>query len=218
MEDRVLAVLAKAPRAGTVKTRLAEATSADWAARVAAAFIHDTVRRLGQVAARRFLLVSPMDSISYFLPVAGERFSILLQGDGDLGLRLERFFQAQLTPAAKVVVVGSDSPTLPIAYVEEAFALLSQADIVLGPASDGGYYLLGLARGIPSIFHGIDWGSERVLEQTISRLETNCQLALLPPWYDVDTLADWHKLRGHVLALRRAGMDPEIPETEQLLE
>lgn len=216
MEDCVLAVFAKAPRPGMVKTRLAEATSAHWAARVAAAFIHDSVQRLSQVAARRFLVVSPTDSISHFLPVAGERFSLLPQGDGDLGARLERFFQAQLTPAARIVVVGSDSPTLPVAYVDEAFALLSQADIVLGPASDGGYYLLGLAR-LPSIFHGIDWGSDKVLEQTISRLDSNYRLALLPPWYDVDTLADWHMLRGHVMAMRRAGLDPGIPETERLL-
>lgn len=217
MEDRVLAVFAKAPCAGTVKTRLAEATSADWAARVATAFVHDTIQRLSLVDARRFLVVNPADTISFFAPLADNRFSILPQGDGDLGQRLERFFQAQLSSAAKVIVVGSDSPTLPNAYVEQAFEELTQADIVLGPASDGGYYLLGLSRHILSIFDGIDWGKERVFEQTMSRLDSNCRLALLPPWYDVDTLADWRMLRGHVMAMRRAGMDPGIPETEQLL-
>lgn len=217
METRILAIFAKDPRAGTVKTRLAESTSPGWAASVAAAFLSDTIQRLNRLADQRFVVISPPDAVAYFGSLAGEQFSIIPQGDGDLGQRLQRFFQPQLHNDSKVVVVGSDSPTLPVTYVEQAFAALSEADMVLGPATDGGYYLLGLARRLPPIFHGIDWGSEHVLEQTVSRLDSDCRLALLPPWYDVDTLADWHMFRGHVLAMRRAGLDPGIPHTETLL-
>jgi glycosyltransferase A (GT-A) superfamily protein (DUF2064 family) len=132
-------------------------------------------------------------------------------------VRLESFIAAALATASKVVVIGTDSPTLPVEYIERAFADLDRADVVLGPAVDGGYYLVGCRR-LPPIFAGIDWSSNRVLAQTIDRLVTpSWSLALLPPWYDVDTPKDWSMLRGHVKAMRRARIDPGIPHTESLL-
>src|SRR5262249_55897042 len=117
-----------------------------------------------------------------------------------------------------VVLLGSDSPTLPGTFVAEAFRLLETADVVLGPATDGGYYLLGCARRRPPVFDGIDWGSPHVLEQTIACLaDPAWRVALLPPWYDVDTLDDWRMLRGHLAALRRAGGDADLPHTLALL-
>src|SRR5262249_54787055 len=119
----------------------------------------------------------------------------------------------------RVVVVGADSPTLPVEYVEEAFALLDRADVVLGPATDGGYYLLGCGPRLPPLFSGIDWSSERVLAETAARLEDpSWRLALLPPRADVDTPQDWARLRGHVAALGRAGQAPGVPHTLALLE
>jgi glycosyltransferase A (GT-A) superfamily protein (DUF2064 family) len=107
---------------------------------------------------------------------------------------------------------------LPPAIVEQAFEELKTADVVLGPAMDGGYYLLGCARKLPPIFEGVAWGSPTVLADTLARLADRAwRVALLPPWYDVDTLDDWHLLRGHALALRRAGIDPGLPRTERLL-
>jgi glycosyltransferase A (GT-A) superfamily protein (DUF2064 family) len=86
--------------------------------------------------------------------------------------------------------------------------------VVLGPATDGGYYLIGCARGVPPVFDGVGWGGPRVLAETVARLgATPARLALLPPWYDVDTLADWWALRGHLAALRRAGLDADVPHT-----
>jgi glycosyltransferase A (GT-A) superfamily protein (DUF2064 family) len=116
------------------------------------------------------------------------------------------------------VVVGTDSPTLPIEYIRRAFAELESADVVLGPATDGGYYLAGCGTELPPLFDHIAWSSGRVLADTIAALaEPRWRLALLPPWYDVDTPADWDLLRGHVAALRRAGIDPAAPHTEALL-
>ena len=121
--------------------------------------------------------------------------------------------------AERVVVVGADSPTLPVAYVEQAFGALEQADVVFGPATDGGYYLVGCARRLPPIFEDSVWSHRRVLAAAIARLnDPSWQVALLPPWYDVDTLEDWLTLRGHVAALRRAGVDPHLPRTQELLE
>jgi glycosyltransferase A (GT-A) superfamily protein (DUF2064 family) len=94
--------------------------------------------------------------------------------------------------------------------------LLKSCDIVLGPATDGGYYLLGVARRLPPIFEGMTWGADSVLRQTLARLDSSWRLSLLPPWYDVDTLADWRMLCGHLAALQRAGRDPNLPRTTAL--
>jgi rSAM/selenodomain-associated transferase 1 len=210
-------MFAKRPVAGQVKTRLAAAVSPEWAAQVAEAFLRDAVCRLGHLADRRFLAFAPDDSETYFSAVAGDRFALVPQGDGDLGQRMARFFERVLARDGPVVLLGTDSPTLPLAFVEQAFAALERADVVLGPATDGGYYLLG-SRRLPPIFDGIAWSGSRVLEDTVARLrERNWRLALLPPWYDVDTPDDWQVLRGHVAAMLRAGQDPDLPHTLPLL-
>jgi rSAM/selenodomain-associated transferase 1 len=161
---------------------------------------------------------TPADAAPHFAALAGEQYTLVPQGEGDLGARLERFVGGCLAQGAgAVVVVGADSPTLPVAFVEQAFAALEQADVVLGPACDGGYYLLGCRGRLPPVFDGVAWGTARVLEQTIERLsDPGCRLSLLPPWYDVDTPDDWSLLCGHLAALRRAGIDPGVPHTEAL--
>jgi glycosyltransferase A (GT-A) superfamily protein (DUF2064 family) len=91
--------------------------------------------------------------------------------------------------------------------------------VVLGPATDGGYYLLGCGPKVPPIFDGIAWGRATVLRETIARLSApSWRVALLPPWYDVDTAEDWAMLRGHLAALRRAGIAPLTPHTESLFD
>jgi glycosyltransferase A (GT-A) superfamily protein (DUF2064 family) len=178
------------------------------------------------------LVFSPPEAEGYFAELAGDRFTLTAQADGDLGRRLAAFCEDQLRAGADaVVVLGTDSPTVPLDHVEQAFRELERADVVLGPAVDGGYYLLGCAlhpsplspgRGVrgeelPPIFEGIAWGTSRVLADTIARLaDPAWRLALLPPWYDVDTLDDWRMLRGHLAALRKAGIDPGVPRTERL--
>jgi len=216
----VLGLFAKAPRPGQVKTRLAAAGSDHWAAAVAEAFLLDTIDRLTKVAAQRSLYFSPPDAGAYFEPPAAHRFTLAPQGQGDLGCRMTAYFAEQFRAGfTKVMLVGSDSPTLPIAYIEDGFAMLDSHDVVLGPATDGGYYLVGCAREAPTIFANIPWGSSQVLRDTIRAIEgAGYRLALLPPWYDVDTLDDWRMLQGHVAALRQAGLDPGVPHTERLLQ
>jgi rSAM/selenodomain-associated transferase 1 len=215
-----LGIFAKFPQPGAVKSRLASATSPQWAARVADAFIRDTVERLAAMEARRIIAYSPPEQTGYFAGVARERFELVPQGEGDLGRRLEGFITSQLHRGAeRVVVVGSDSPTLPVAYVEQAFRELDNVDIVLGPAFDGGYYLVGCKERVPPIFDGISWGTESVLAETVSRLaDPSWRLGLLTPWYDVDLLSDWRLLRGHLEALRRAGVSTQVTYTEKVME
>lgn len=215
----VLGVFVKAPRPGEVKTRLAAATSPEFAARVAAAFLHDTVTRLQGIAAERYLVYAPDNAAAELTFSASYGWLLAPQGSGDLGTRMRRFLQQRLDDGAtRIVLIGADSPTLPPEYITAAYRMLEQADVVLAPAFDGGYCLLGVARRVPPIFEGMTWGVPSVLRHTIARLDEGWRLDLLPPWYDLDTLDDWEALRGHVAALRRAGVDPAIPITERLLQ
>jgi rSAM/selenodomain-associated transferase 1 len=216
---RTLGLFAKQPLPGQVKTRLAAGSSPAWAAGVAEAFLHDLLERLAGVEARRVLAFSPPAAEVYFQSLVQNRFLLRPQGDGDLGQRMARFFAEQLQAGAQaVVLVGTDSPTLPLPFIDQAFAELERVEVVLGPATDGGYYLVGCSREVPAIFQGVAWGSNQVLLETVARLQgTAHRLALLPPWYDVDTIEDWGMLRGHVAALRRAGVDPGVPQVERLL-
>lgn len=218
--ERVLGLFAKQPLAGAVKTRLAAATSAEWAARVAAAFLGDTVERLAGIEARRVLAFDPAAGQAYFAEVVGHRYELVSQGTGDLGERMARFFASQLAAAARsTVLVGTDSPTLPLHFVQQAFRELERADLVLGPATDGGYYLVGCGPRLPPTFDGIAWSKPNVLADTVARLtDPTWRLALLPPWYDVDTLEDWQMLCGHLAALERSGIDPGLPQTKALIE
>jgi glycosyltransferase A (GT-A) superfamily protein (DUF2064 family) len=229
---RVLGVLAKQPLPGLVKTRLAAETSPQWAARVAAAFLTDSLDRLAAIEAHRILVYAPREAEAFFSGQARGRFTLMPQAEGDLGQRMAAFFSGAVVPklefgnetnfrnesrssAIKAVLVGVDSPTLPLSYIEEAFAKLERADIILGPATDGGYYLVGCAGRVPPIFENITWSRPTVLEETVTLLkDSEWRLELLPPWYDVDTLNDWRMLRGHLAALRRAGVKTELPCTE----
>jgi rSAM/selenodomain-associated transferase 1 len=215
---RVLGLFAKRPEPGAVKTRLAAATSPAWAARVADAFLRDTLSRLAGVDARQVLAFAPATAGRFFGDLVQDRFTLVGQADGDLGRRLSAFVTDQVAAGAgSVVLVGTDSPTLPPSFVEQAFRELERADVVLGPATDGGYYLLGCGRRLPPVFDGITWGSRGVLGETVARLaDPSWRVAVLPPWYDVDTLEDWWVLCGHLAALRRAGVDPGVPLTEDL--
>ncbi len=214
----VLGIFAKEPRPGAVKTRLASETSQGFAARTAEAFLLDTLHRMVSIEADRLLVYSPAEAHAAFTMLAGSSFRLLDQGDGNLGQRLQRFFRNQFAAGAEhIVVIGTDSPTLPPSFVSLAFQHLQTADIVLGPATDGGYYLLGCGRLLP-IFQDIDWGAPTVLRDTLARLDAGCRLVLLPPWYDVDTLADWIVLHGHVMGMRKSGADPGAPRTEELLK
>jgi len=214
MPHHVLALFAKWPRVGEAKTRLGAK-----GAEIARAFLLDSVERYSRIDVRRVLAFAPADAQEQFADLVQDKFNLVAQLQGDLGQRLSGFLEQQLRAGAdSVVFLGTDSPTLPLEYVAEAFTSLETADVVLGPATDGGYYLLGCARRVPPIFHGISWSTNRVLRETVAALsDPQWRVALLPPWNDVDTLADWQMLCGHVAALRRCGIDPHLLHTEALM-
>ncbi len=219
---RVLGLFAKQPKPGAVKTRLVPESGArtpEWAAEVYHAFLLDALERLSTLKVDRVLAFTPQEARSWFEPLVGDQWQLLPQAGEDLGSRMSAFFAGCFAAGAHAaVLLGADSPTLPLGHIAQAFAELSRADVVLGPATDGGYYLVGCVPPVPPIFEGLDWGTGRVLEQTVAHgRQSGLRLAVLPPWYDVDTIEDWHSLRGHVAALRAAGIDPRCPRVEALL-
>jgi hypothetical protein len=210
--ERALVIFAKAPEPGRVKTRLTEELSSEEAASLYERFLMDLVG-----VARRMSAAD--DTLACMLSCAGEVdhpfFELLTeggtagrggvsrigQGDGDLGDRLAAVTSACFEAGAgRVVVIGSDSPTLGPDQLEAGFEALDRADISLGPSFDGGYYLVGMRRPAPEIFEGIDWSTRDVLEQTLARCHDRSLLCeLLEFWYDVDTFEDLERLKFHLL-------------------
>jgi len=220
-DGAVLGVFGKRPDPGAVKTRLAAAMGPEFAAEAHAAMLFDVLgtwasERILAPGGRRVLVFSPADAGPWFDTRVPASFALQPQAEGDLGRRLYEFFAGEFEDgAARVVVIGSDSPTLDPSIVISAFLCLESRDVVLGPSTDGGYYLVGSRPPVAPIFEGIDWSTPDVFSQTIDRLrDTGLSLALLPPWYDVDTLDDWRMLAGHLRGMHRSGMDPELPRIE----
>jgi rSAM/selenodomain-associated transferase 1 len=220
MYERILGIFAKWPQAGTAKTRLCASGDHEWCALAARAFLLDSLQRLSAVAAQRVIVFAPMEKEAEFTRLASGRFALSPQTGSDLGQRLSAFFeQAFHAGAQSVVAVGTDSPTMPVEYVERAFVELACADVVLGPATDGGYYLIGCGPSGPPLFKDVAWSTATALADTVAALaDPRCRLAVLPPWYDVDTPSDWSMLCGHIAALRRAGVDPGVPHTETIIQ
>lgn len=216
----MLGLFARQPVAGRCKTRLAAMIGKEAAARLADAFLRDTAARFELLQTARCLAYTPGTSAAreYLESVVEGRYQTWPQPDGDLGMRLAAFLEEGFMHSDRVVVIGTDSPSLPVQYVERAFTLLHEKDCVLGPATDGGFYLIGVRRWKPGLLDGLEWSTSRVLSQVVGRVEQHAfSLGLLPPWYDVDTWDDLCLLRGHIAAMRAAGEKDALPNTTQAL-
>ncbi len=197
----LLILFAKSPHASNVKTRLSPILSQKERAQLQQAFILDTLSLTASLSVTRALACTPDIKDRFFAQCAKNHSLLLLkQEGGDLGERMQNGFRWGFSQGfQRVVIIGSDSPTLPVSFIKEAFNRLKTMPIVLGPAIDGGYYLIGLKMPIPNIFNNIKWGANTVLSETIARLS---QYDLLPFWYDVDYPEDLDFLRKHISILR----------------
>lgn len=193
-----LGVFAKYWEPGKVKTRLAASLGDVKAARIYQAFVAATIARLNAVAASRILAYSPADEQTHAAFEAANMgdWSIIPQSSGNLGQRMANYFDQQFQAGAeRVVLLGTDSPNVPLVEVHEAFEHLKTDDVVLGPTEDGGYYLVGAARRTPRIFDNIPWSTSEVWPATLARLrQSGVSYAALDPWYDVDEVFDLHRL------------------------
>lgn len=203
--DRVVVVLAKWPGGGRAKRRLSRDIGAA-ATPLARSFLQDTLELIARGGADRVL-------VAYAPPAARPRFARLAsaarlvpQPRGSFGRRLESGLRAGLAVGRHVLLVGADSPTVPPRVLREGFRRLANADAVLGPAEDGGYYLLGTRVHLPaSLFRRMPWSTPAVAAETLARASAaGIGMALLPRWYDVDDAASLRRLAADRVGLARA--------------
>ena len=188
-KKNILGVFAKQPLPGQVKTRLCPPLTAEAAARLYQLLLSETLTRL-QGGPNYELVVCYAGERQWFAETF-PRVRLLAQQGGDLGERMARalagFFAEGCNCAA---LVGSDAPDLPLAQIARAFAALQSCDLVLGPALDGGYYLIGENAHRPELFQAIPWSTDAVLAATLERAEQlNLQVTQLAEWEDLDDFA-----------------------------
>lgn len=197
--DGALVVMAKKPTVGETKTRLCPPLTPKAAADLYRCLLLDTLALMSQLEDVQPIVAHlPADSGRFFRRIAPPGFRFVRQVGADLGERLDNVVQHCLLEGyQKVVVIDSDSPTLPKSYLCSAFRALdeSNVDVVLGPCDDGGYYLIGLKSPQATLFRGIVMSTSTVAAETVERatsqgLQTHC----LPNWYDVDTAEDLERL------------------------
>ncbi len=207
--DTVLIVFARAPRPGRVKTRLVSALGAAGAAILHAQLLARAVATARAARCGAVELHCAPHSGHPLFRVLARRHGICLrtQASGDLGARMHGALQGALRRADAAVLIGSDCPALRPSDIRAAFAALrAGADVVLAPAEDGGYPLIGLRRASPELFDGISWGGREVLAETWVRVERlGWSLRELRTLWDVDRPADLARLRSRrlLLAARR---------------
>jgi len=211
-----LVVLAKSPRPGRVKTRLCPPLSLSDAARLHEAFVRDTMTRMRALADVELVCAYTPAEDRAFFEEACDGARLVPQAEGDLGDRLHAVFATlEAGGFGRVVAIGADIPTLPLGHVRDAFAHLADAavDVVLGPAYDGGYYLIGLRTPRAELFAEMPWSTDRVFAETWRRAEaTGLRARALPAHADVDTFGDLAELAQ---AVRE---DPDaVPRTRAVL-
>lgn len=189
-----LAVMAKAPRPGMVKTRLQPPLNAEEAAALNVCFLRDTAENIASVArdggAHGLICYTPVGDEAAFDGLLPNGFALIAQRGDGFGERLLYAAEDILSCGFRAVcLIDSDSPTLPSNALHVAVKELAKPGerVVLGPSEDGGYYLIGMKRPEPRVFERITWSTERVYAETIDRVrEARIELVELPRWYDVD--------------------------------
>jgi len=221
-----LAVMAKAPRAGKVKTRLAPPLTLQQTAELNIQFLRDTSENLATITGGAGLIsYTPVGEEALFDGVLPEAFALLPQRGDGFGERLLAAAEDILAIGyGAVCLIDSDSPTVPgEAYAQAVEALRRPGDrVVLGPSNDGGYYLIGMKKAHRTPFERITWSTASVLDETLERCrEAGLEVVLLPTWYDVDDAATLDILKAELLdgvAPEFAAMNGyEAPNTREFL-
>ena len=185
----------KAPTPGRVKTRLCPPLSHEQAAELYQSFTKDTIDRLNENPFHCLIAYDPNEE---FPTPAWTGFDLpwFPQVGADLGERLQHAFQTAFDREfSRILALGTDSPGFGIDQISQAFDQLASADVVMGPALDGGYYLIGLAKPCPALFEHIAWSSPEVARQTRERVKQHkLSLAEIASFHDVDTYLDLKNL------------------------
>ena len=200
-----VAVMARVPGAGPVKSRLHDALTPAQATSLYRCFLLDRLDALADVPGiAPVVAFTPAGAGAVMAALAPAGFRLLPQEGDDLSTRLARLMERLLGEGhPAVLAMDSDSPTLPMAYVVEAVRALASAevDVVVGPSEDGGYYLIGVRAAQPALFEAMPWSTPSVLAETLARARSlDLAVRRLPPWFDVDTPADLRRLRAELPA------------------
>ena len=221
-----IAVFSKKPESGKSKTRLVPPLTLKEAKELSEAFLADTIRLIDDIDCidQRIIYFYPPPSSEYFKSIANgsigqlrinslkpeSPWMIKPQEGKDFGERLSNAIREELKSCSKkleiynnkikkFIIIGSDSPTIPQRYIKEALLILKSEEIVLGPAQDGGFYLIGAKKSWPGIFKSVRWSSRNTLRDVILNLEKlSITYKLLPQWYDIDEITDIGKLSKEI--------------------
>jgi rSAM/selenodomain-associated transferase 1 len=193
--DKSLIVFLKNPVEGKVKTRIANTAGNIKALEIYRELLGILNDNLARVNCEVYLYFTetPME-ISYW---ANANYIYRVQKGNDLGARMSAAFEEVFRDGGsqkplKVLIVGSDCPLLSAEIIDEAFLKLDKSDIVLGPAEDGGYYLLGMKKMNTELFEGVSWSTEKVLNETLDKAAgLGLSVAFTPSLFDIDTEEDW---------------------------
>lgn len=199
---RALLIVAKRPKPRQTKTRLCPPLLPEQAAQLYECFLRDMLEVARAVPdVMRHMAYLPHEEVEYFRQLAPD-FNLTPQAGESLGERLDNALTRSLRDGyERAVIMDSDSPTLPSEYVARAFDELDDADVTLGPCEDGGYYLIGLKQPQPRLLRQVRMSTPNVLRDTLDLArEAGLRVALLPAWYDVDTLAELQRLRDELRA------------------
>lgn len=215
--NRVLIVFAKEPVLGSVKTRLKSCFVDKKLLRLYRAFVKDTLDTAMGVRCGMRILAFLSPNEPHFLKSVGRDFELIEQKGANLGERMHNaFIYAKRKKAKKIVIIGTDSPTLPREIIEKSFRELDRRDLVLRPSNDGGYYLVGLKEPCFNLFKNIQWSFSDVLDKTLNKAKNlDKTVALLDKWYDVD---DRRALTGLKKDLRKERNKKVAKYTREVLK
>ena len=206
-KDNAVILFARDPILGQVKTRLRPSFDDETILKLYICFVEDSLEKIRQVGnVECFVGVSPENHSGFFLGIESFGMSLFVQRGKDLGEKMRQAFVDRFAEGYnKVVIIGSDSPSLPVSYINKALA--SDKDLVLGPSTDGGYYLIAMSGKVSEVFSGVAWGTENVLDETLKKIKgTSISFELLPIWYDVDSPDDLKFLKTHLELIAHSGL------------
>lgn len=183
-----IGIMFRIPEYGMVKQRLAAQIGRDEALKAYSSMLYETINNISKIKG--------IDIFGFYEGRVSQQegllknFATFPQHGNDLGEKMlnavNRIFNMGYD---KAILIGSDSPDTPVSFITDAFEQLDSHRLVIGPSSDGGYYLIGMNSPVDSVFKGINWGHHNVLKETISAAEEEgISYFLLPEWYDIDDL------------------------------
>lgn len=193
-------IMTKYPEAGKVKARLAQSIGEEAATGLYRAFVQDTLATVQAIDIPFYIAVHPPESQEKFAGWLGPSHNYFHQRGANLGERLHNGFTTMFSEKyQKVIALASDCPDLPLEILRTAVSGLQTHEVVIGPAPDGGYYLLGFSQDsfVQNAFRNISWSTETVFQETLSRIEQETKrVQVLPEWLDIDNkndLQDFYK-------------------------